>query len=603
MDQIQLSDLPPQTEAQQQAFFDGTLELALRAEALAGARTHVIEVAETRVRLVFAGPTLEALLLPALEHLLVDGELADLTLHCWDSDSTGIEMAPPPCPRSCFTDRGDIWGFRSRSVRSAFHWSEFSLNLLDTRMRHGVYWVRSAAHLPYWAKASPLRTLLHWWMRENDAHLVHAAAIGGPQGALLITGKGGVGKSTSALACVEAGMHYVADDYLVIKLEPEPRAYTLYNTAKLDARQLDRFASLRKLVTLSPMAEGDKAVISLRPARNAQLARWLPLRAIATPCFGDGDRTEFRPISASALQAAAAFTTMSQLPHAGSDTLDFVGRLVGQVPGFRMHLGSAVAQVPDAVQTLLAHADGELNDLAGAVTNPGAGDWPLLSVIVPVYNGAHFLGQAVDAIIAQRYPRLEIIVVDDGSQDDIDAAVAALPVDVRYFSQANAGAGSARNRGIRDASGELLAFLDVDDLWPTDSLRLLVERLLATPELQVVRGHAQLVELDQRAGTCEYVGNPRESFPHYIGAALYRRSAFERIGLFDTTLRFAEDTDWFTRAQEADLPMERLDQVTLLVRRHGANMTHGKSLVELNALRVFKKALDRQRAAASANGC
>jgi GT2 family glycosyltransferase len=103
------------------------------------------------------------------------------------------------------------------------------------------------------------------------------------------------------------------------------------------------------------------------------------------------------------------------------------------------------------------------------------------------------------------------------------------------------------------------------------------------------------MELDAETGRYEYVGNPHESFPFYIGAALFRRRAFEKVGLFDTEFRFAEDTDWFNRAIEAGIGLERLPQVTLLVRRHGSNLTHGKSLVELNTLRVFKKALDRKR--------
>ena len=67
------------------------------------------------------------------------------------------------------------------------------------------------------------------------------------------------------------------------------------------------------------------------------------------------------------------------------------------------------------------------------------------------------------------------------------------------------------------------------------------------------------------------------------------------MGWFDETLRFGEDSDWFKRAAEAGLVVERLPSVSLLIRRHGANMTRGKSIVELNTLRVFKKALDRQR--------
>ena len=81
-------------------------------------------------------------------------------------------------------------------------------------------------------------------------------------------------------------------------------------------------------------------------------------------------------------------------------------------------------------------------------------------------------------------------------------------------------------------------------------------------------------------------------------AGVYRRAAFTRIGLFDEAMRFSEDIDWFNRARERALPIERIERVTLLVRRHGGNITWGKTMIELNTLNALKKTLDRKRAAA-----
>ena len=108
--------------------------------------------------------------------------------------------------------------------------------------------------------------------------------------------------------------------------------------------------------------------------------------------------------------------------------------------------------------------------------------------------------------------------------------------------------------------------------------------------------HAQLVEEDMATGERHFRGSPKESFADYIGAGIYRKSAFSTVGLFDETLLFGEDTDWYTRAKENRLQLIRLEEITLYVRRHGDNMTAGKTIIELNKLHVFKKALDRRRA-------
>jgi glycosyltransferase involved in cell wall biosynthesis len=218
-----------------------------------------------------------------------------------------------------------------------------------------------------------------------------------------------------------------------------------------------------------------------------------------------------------------------------------------------------------------------------------------VTVIIPTWNAARFLPEAIENILSQNYPALEIIIVDDGSTDDTAAVVKSLPCDVRYFRQENSGPAAARNRGIRDSSGDLIAFLDSDDLWSEDHLQLLVRALMDQPELDVVHGHAQILTYVPDSGSYVYTGNPEEAFPYYIGAGLYRKRVFEKVGVFDRTLRFGEDTDWYTRAQEKGARTERLDLVTLLVRRHGENMTEDRREIELSMLRVFKKALDRKR--------
>jgi len=590
-------DKPQKTEQEQLDFFQRSYEKFLQANASIGEINYFYSIGGTSICLKFAGESLVRYLTPALEHHLApEGGSPDLTLCIWDSDSTGTDMIPPPCSRDCFTDRGDIWGFQSSRVKTAFHWSEYSVNLLDLDTNIGIFWVQTAKTLPYWVQSSPLRTLLHWWMEKNSCQLLHAAAVGTEHGAVLFTGKGGVGKSTSSLSCLQAGFDYLGDDYVVARMEPSPTVLSLYSTAKLDASQMMKFPDLCPIINNLDNLTSEKAVLFLQPDWGQHIVREMPLKAILTPQITDQEATTIGAISSWEIQRAMSFTTLSQLPYAGSHTHDYINRLIAAIPHYRLELGKDLTLIPDAIANLLAGLTaGKVYQPVASPVTPTSVKRPLVTVIIPVFNGQRFIREAVENVLIQNYPALEIIIVNDGSTDQTEAIIKQLPVDVRYFRQENCGPAAARNRGIRDASGEFIAFLDVDDLWPENNLHFLMEEMIRYPELDIVRGYGQLMEYNDTTNTYDFVGNPLESFPHYIAAALYRKVAFEKVGLFDPSLMFGEDTDWFLRASELGVNIKRLDETMLYVRRHGQNMTDGKNMVELNALKIFKKILDRKR--------
>lgn len=228
----------------------------------------------------------------------------------------------------------------------------------------------------------------------------------------------------------------------------------------------------------------------------------------------------------------------------------------------------------------------------------------VVSAIIPAYNAARFLPAAVENIRAQNVAALEIIVVDDGSSDDCQAVAQTLGV--HYFRQENSGPAAARNTGLEKARGEFIAFLDADDLWPAGSLQARLECLQNNPQLEIALGKVQcLREVTPEGGstpnqapdaTQVELSDPFVSFN--IGAALYRKSVFKKIGGFDPELRFGEDTDWFLRAREAGVALLVLPQVALHYRLHEGGMTSGKSAAQLNVARVLKRSLDRRRQSA-----
>jgi glycosyltransferase involved in cell wall biosynthesis len=215
---------------------------------------------------------------------------------------------------------------------------------------------------------------------------------------------------------------------------------------------------------------------------------------------------------------------------------------------------------------------------------------------MPAYNAERLLGEAVASIHRQDYPALEIIIVDDGSTDGTAETANGFGGNVRYLFQANRGPASARNRGIREARGEVIAFLDTDDLWPDDKLAIQIPRLYETSAVDVVLGRIQYMGINGAEVPDMHFEGPDQTVTHvHLGSGVYRRSVFDRVGLFDESLRYSEDIDWFFRARERGIGMIILKETTLIYRLHGDNMTIKKTIPDLQVFKVLKKSLDRRR--------
>ena len=198
---------------------------------------------------------------------------------------------------------------------------------------------------------------------------------------------------------------------------------------------------------------------------------------------------------------------------------------------------------------------------------------PKVSVIVPAHNGAAFYQSAMNSMLLQNWPELEAIVVDDGSHDDLAGVVRDGALPVRYLHQAQQGPAAARNLGLREASADLIAFLDIDDLWTAGHLSRLCGALQADPEAAFAQGLVrQFVVLPD--GGRLLSGAYRMP---YLGACLFRRSLFRQCGEFDEKMPMGEDYDLIFRCWEQDILKRDVDEVSLLYRRHEGNMTRGKN--------------------------
>jgi glycosyltransferase involved in cell wall biosynthesis len=224
---------------------------------------------------------------------------------------------------------------------------------------------------------------------------------------------------------------------------------------------------------------------------------------------------------------------------------------------------------------------------------------PLISCIVPVFNGERYLREALDSIFSQSYRSLEVIVVDSGSTDGTVAVWAGYKDRVRYTQQAGCGPAAARNLGLSTARGEFVAFLDQDDLWQREKLEKQMARFAARSEIDISIGHVQLfwvAEMQAEAARLQNYGRGRIVPGYTTGTLLARRALFDQVGPFDTSLWFGDATDWFLRAADRRTVMELLPEVLLYHRMHKTNLTRRRIWDSRDEyLGIVKRLLDSRR--------
>jgi glycosyltransferase involved in cell wall biosynthesis len=224
-----------------------------------------------------------------------------------------------------------------------------------------------------------------------------------------------------------------------------------------------------------------------------------------------------------------------------------------------------------------------------------------VSVIVPCYDAERYLGAALESACAQVPAPKEVVVIDDGSTDGSAALAEGFGGLVRCVRQSHRGIGAARNAGLAEARGALIAFLDADDLWTPGSLACRLDLLAADAAVDCASGltsafiSPELPEETRRRLHCP----PGTSRGRGAGAMLLRRAIVEHVGSFDETLAVGETIDWVARADAAGMKTVTASQITLLRRIHDASTGTRERDHRADYLQVLKRSLDRRRAAAA----
>ncbi len=220
---------------------------------------------------------------------------------------------------------------------------------------------------------------------------------------------------------------------------------------------------------------------------------------------------------------------------------------------------------------------------------------PLVTVIVPCYNGAVFLEEALRSALAQSYGAVEVVVIDDGSTDSSPEIAQRLPV--RYIRQQNLGLSVARNAGIRESKGSYVVFLDADDRLRPEAIESGLHALAAHPDCAITVGDHVFIAADgSHLGNSDKACEPRRhyeallksNFIEMISSVLFRRSIFDEVGGFDTALRVAEDYDLYLRIARVR-PICCHAVIVAEYRMHGTNTSRNSELMLTTTLQVLRR--------------
>jgi glycosyltransferase involved in cell wall biosynthesis len=224
-----------------------------------------------------------------------------------------------------------------------------------------------------------------------------------------------------------------------------------------------------------------------------------------------------------------------------------------------------------------------------------------ISVVIPAFNSSAYIGEAIQSVLDQTLRPNETIIVDDGSIDDTADVAAAFGEAVRVFRRPHGGISAARNFGVSQVKGDLLAFLDSDDLWRPDKLKAQAQALerdtqlhgvfglvrqFYTPGLDVSDDQKQKLEATIETG-------------YHAGAMLIRRGSFDGVGPFKEDLQLGEFLDWYARAKDEGLNLATVREVVVLRRIHRTNTGILQADARGDYVTVMKAILDRRKAAAA----
>jgi hypothetical protein len=304
------------------------------------------------LRVRYLAPELAARFHPTLAHLDhvadPDDEL-DLDIGCWDRSRTDVAAPPPPWGLDAYLPAARIRDHVDGPLRATYDAPARTLCLYDQERRAAVLHTADAHEAPDWMDRAPFRTILTWWAYDRGMAMVHASSVAWGDGAVLLAGASGAGKSTTAMACLAGGLDLLGDDACLVSLDACPEVWSVYRRAKLEPDAARWLSSLDDLVVVRT-PEQSHVDPGARHRHHAPLRAVLLLQITGTPA------TRVVPVTRGEALRVLAPSTLSEGGGMARQTFTTLSALVREVPCFRLELGDDLDGVVDAVRRVIERA-------------------------------------------------------------------------------------------------------------------------------------------------------------------------------------------------------------------------------------------------------
>ncbi len=304
------------------------------------------------VRLQFSGTNLLPFVSPAINHLTKENCLTpSLTICLWDSTDGGAKTPSPPWESDIYLSNGEVLGYNDERIQTVYRTNYGILEMLDHSRNIALYWVRDVNKIPAYELGSPMRTILNWWMNRYDNHIAHGACVGSAKGGVVIAGRGGAGKSTTAMSCLSAGWYYLGDDSILLSTKSRPTAYSLYSSAKLESLQMGKMQHM--LADNLKRITGKKEILFLNDHYGPQIKDAMPICAILLPTISHQSQTRLEKASpGESLRALVPYALRQSSAHK-KNAFKTMANFIRQVPAFRLILGTDLQGIPEVIEEVI----------------------------------------------------------------------------------------------------------------------------------------------------------------------------------------------------------------------------------------------------------